>query len=44
MAGALFKGGGVDMTDHEHDWWRTPAGTLECACGKSKIEPEEEKK
>lgn len=24
------------MTDHEHDFWITRAGTLECACGKSK--------
>lgn len=31
------------MPDHEHDWWRTPAGTLECACGKSRIEQPEEK-
>lgn len=24
------------MSDHEHDYWRTPAGGLECRCGKSK--------
>ena len=24
------------MSDHEHDYWRTPAGGLVCACGKSK--------
>jgi len=24
------------MTDHEHDYWRTPSGALECACGDSR--------
>lgn len=24
------------MSDHECDFWRTPAGGLECRCGKSK--------
>jgi len=24
------------MTDHEHDWWRTSSGALECACGDSR--------
>lgn len=29
--------------EHEHDFWVTPAGTLECACGKSRIpQPEKE--
>jgi hypothetical protein len=33
------------MNDHEHDYWRTPGGGLECACGASKgpapdLEPE----
>ena len=22
------------MNDHEHDYWRTPTGALECVCGK----------
>lgn len=22
--------------EHEHDWWRTPSGALECACGASR--------
>jgi hypothetical protein len=32
------------MTDHEHDFWLTAGGTLECACGKSRrpIEAEQE--
>lgn len=21
------------MAEHEHDWWRTPKGSLRCACG-----------
>jgi hypothetical protein len=24
------------VNDHEHDYWRTPAGGLVCSCGKSK--------
>lgn len=24
------------MTDHEHDFWITITGALECACGASK--------
>lgn len=22
--------------EHEHDWWRTPSGSLQCACGKTR--------
>lgn len=35
------------MTDpHTHDYWRTPTGALECACGDSRRplpEPEQSK-
>lgn len=35
------------MTDpHEHDYWRTPSGALECACGQTRrpiTQPDEEK-
>ena len=32
------------MNDHEHDYWRTPSGALECACGASRRPlPDEEK-
>jgi hypothetical protein len=24
------------MSDHTHDYWRTPGGVLECPCGASR--------